>query len=111
MLCAGVLSQTADTTVNVWSALLPQLLSLAGRLGVVVHIASTTLEIYTSLKGQNVLKGGRPSKKMFRVRDPILSLHIPVLFLDIYFNWKWIFTRWQWYYHKTQHTNNIHHTK
>jgi hypothetical protein len=35
-LCSGALSQTADTTVKVWSVILPQLLSLAVRLGVAV---------------------------------------------------------------------------
>jgi hypothetical protein len=51
LFCSGVLSQTADTTVKVWSVMLPQLLSLAVRLGVAVEIASTTLETNTGLKG------------------------------------------------------------
>jgi hypothetical protein len=36
LLCRGVLSQIADTTVNVWSVILPQLLALALRIGVAV---------------------------------------------------------------------------
>jgi hypothetical protein len=50
VLCSGVLSQTADTTVKVWSVLLPQLLSLGIRLGVVVLLESTTLKTNTRLK-------------------------------------------------------------
>jgi hypothetical protein len=49
--CSGVLPQSADTTVKVWSVMLPQLLSLAVRLGVAVEIASTALETNTRLKG------------------------------------------------------------
>jgi hypothetical protein len=36
VLCSGVLSETTDSTVKVWSVILPRLLSLAVRLGVVV---------------------------------------------------------------------------
>jgi hypothetical protein len=56
-----VLSETADTTLRVWSVILPQLLSLAVRLGVAVLVESTTLETCTRLKGQyglGVLQGG-----------------------------------------------------
>jgi hypothetical protein len=58
---SGVLSQTADTTVTLWSVTLPQRLSLAARLRMAIWAASTTLETYTLLTGQyglGVLQGG-----------------------------------------------------
>jgi hypothetical protein len=58
ILWSGVLSQTADTAVKVWSDLLPQLLSLAVFLGVTVYVASTKVKTYTRLKGWYGLKGG-----------------------------------------------------
>jgi hypothetical protein len=58
-----------------WSVLLPQLLSLAVRFGVVVQVASTSLETYSRLKGHYELRG--PARKGFRVRGRILVPHIP----------------------------------
>jgi hypothetical protein len=57
LLSSGVLSQTANTTVTVWSAILPQLQSLAVRLEVPVQVVSTNLETNTHLEGQYGLWG------------------------------------------------------
>jgi hypothetical protein len=57
VLCSGVLSQTADTTVKMWSMLLSQLLSLAARLAVADYVASATLETSTGKSFKEEVQG------------------------------------------------------
>jgi hypothetical protein len=74
VLCSSVLSQIVDTTVKVWSVILPQLLAITcctpwgGSLGCVNHPGNQY-----PLKGQYGLGGS------FRVRGRVLaSSHIPI---------------------------------
>jgi hypothetical protein len=75
---------TADVTVVVWSVLLPQLLSLAVRLGVAIYVASATLETQICLKGQyglgvGVLQGGGSGSVVEPYLHIFLSVAFPVL--------------------------------
>jgi hypothetical protein len=72
LLCIGVLSQTADTTVTVRSVLLPQLLSLSVHLGVRFKVVSTT-----RLVGQYGLGG--PSRRVPVSWSNLSSTYSPFL--------------------------------